>query len=160
LALPIAFFVIGGGGWALTLGIRYAVGYATGNETGVDRMVGAPRSGASNGLELTVESVVETDHFTIVGVAARNRSNAAATLPLFGNCLLQGGDGTTLEADSFRSKWSQELPPGSFQRSTIVFPGHLPKTVHKARLSFSTIFGPIVLEGGPASLVVPNIRLE
>jgi len=152
-ALLIAFLVIGVGGLAATEGVRYAVGYITGNEPGTSRLV-EPASASSGGLTLTVESVTYTAHFTRVGVAARNQSGTALALPLFDNCVFTGNEGTTLQADSFRSRWSDTLAPGSFQRGVIIFSGHLPALVLQASLSFSNIFGP-----GGGSITVHYLRL-
>lgn len=59
------------------------------------------------------KSVTYTAYFTRVGVAARNQTGAAVSLPLYGYCLLTGCDGTTLQADPFRSCWSDTLAPAS-----------------------------------------------
>jgi hypothetical protein len=160
IAIIGVVLLVGVGGLFLAQGLRYAVGYITGNEPGVDRMVGSPQSGSVDGLKLTVESVEYTSHFTRIGVVATNESDSSAQLPLFQNCIFQGLDGTTLRADAFRSKWSEELPPGSRQSGTLVFTGHLPDSVRRAMLSFSTIFGPFILESGAdSSIQVRNIRL-
>jgi hypothetical protein len=152
-ALLITFLVIGVGGLAATEGIRYAVGYITGNEPGTSRLA-EQASGSSGGLTLTVESVTYTAHFTQVGVAARNQTEEALSLPLFDNCVFAGSEGTTLQADPFRSRWSETLAPGSLQRGVIIFSGHLPAQVLQASLSFSTIFGP-----GAGSITVRSIKL-
>ena len=153
-ALLIAVLVIGVGGAAATEGIRYAVGYFTGNEPGTSRWP-SPASASSGGLTLTVESVTYTAHFTQVGVAASNQTGTSLTLPLFDNCVFVGGDGTTLQADAFRSRWSETLAPGSLQRGVITFSGHLPAQVLAASLSFSTIFGRL----GGGSITVHSIKL-
>jgi hypothetical protein len=152
-ALLTAILVIGVGGLAATAGIRYAVGYFTGNETGTSRLA-EPATASAGGLTLTVESVTYTAHFTQVGVAAHNETGSTLSLPVYGNCVFSGSEGTTLQADPFRSHWSETLAPGSFQRGTIVFPGHLPDSVLQASLSFSQIF---TLGGG--SITVHPINL-
>jgi len=145
MALPLALLttvlVIGVGGLAATIGIRYAVGYFTGNEAGTSRLV-QPVSNSAGGLTVTVESVTYTAHFTQVGVAARNETGTMVSLPVYGYCVFTGSDGTTLQADPFRSHWSDTLAPGSLQRGTITFPGHLPDAVLQASFSFTQIFGP------------------
>jgi hypothetical protein len=155
LALVIGLLVLGAGGWAVTAGARYAVGYITGNEAGTDRLI-RPASGSAAGLELTVENVWHTRHFTRIRVAARNSSRTSLSLPLFGNCLFTGEDGTTLRADPFRSRWSEEIPPGALQRGTITFKGHIPDSVRLASLTFAHIFGTFF--GG--SLIVSGIGLR
>lgn len=153
LALLIAVLVIGVGGLVVTAGVRYAVGYFTGNEPGTSRLI-EPATASSEGLTLTVESVTYTAHFTRVGVAARNQTETAVSLPLFGYCVFTGSDGTTLQADPFRSRWSETLAPGVLQRGVIVFSGHLPAPVLHAALSFTEIFR---LDGG--SMTVRPLNL-
>jgi hypothetical protein len=102
----------------VTEAVRYGVGYITGNEPGTDRLK-SPATASDDGLTLTVESVTYTDHFTRVRLAARNETETALSLPLFGYCVLIGADGTTLQADPFRSRWSDTLAPGSLQCGTI-----------------------------------------
>ena len=152
-ALLITILAIGVGGLGVTVGIRYAVGYVTGNEPGTSRLV-QPATASAGGVTLTVESVAYTAHFTQVGVAARNQIGTSVSLPLFGYCVFTGSDGTTLEADPFRSRWSETLAPGILQRGVIVFSGHLPAPVLQAALSFTQIFGP-----GGGSITVRPINL-
>lgn len=137
----VVVLVLGVGGFAATQGVRYVVDYTTGKETGTDRLVSQASKSAA-GLTLTVVKVEYTSHFTRVELTARNSTSAnSITLPLFENCVFTAADGTTLRADSFRSQWSQTVPPGAFQRGTITFPDHLPDTTTRASLSFSHIFG-------------------
>ena len=74
--------------------------------------------------------------------------------PLYGYCVFAGSDGTTLQADPFRSRWSDTLAPGILQRGVIVFSGHLPAPVLQAALSFTQIFGP-----GGGSITVRPLNL-
>jgi hypothetical protein len=99
--------------------------------------------------------VTYTAHFTQVGVAASNQTDTSLTLPVFDNCVFTGSEGTTLQADPFRSHWSETLPPGSLQRGVIIFSGHLPAPVLEASLSFSTVFGRL----GGGSITVHSIKL-
>jgi hypothetical protein len=154
--LLIALVVIGGGGWALAQGVRYGVGYVTGNESGTEQLL-RPVTGHAGDLALTVESVQRTAHFTRVRVVARNDAGITVTLPLFGNCVLVGSDHTTLQAESFKSRWSDSLSPGSQQRGTITFGGHLPASVRQAELRFSTLFWQGF--GQPRSIAVTGIAL-
>jgi hypothetical protein len=158
VVILVAMIVIGAGGLGLTLGVRYAVGYITGNESGVERLR-RPASASVSGLSLTVQNVIYTDHFTTVGLQADNATGDTVVLPLFMNCLFRGADGTTLEADAFRSRWSEQVVPGSVQRGTITFSGHLPNSVLRASLSFATIYGSVILGGGPTLITVEDIRL-
>lgn len=152
-AILVVLLVVGVGGFAVTAGVQYATGYFTGKESGQDRLV-KPVSKSGSGVTLTVEKVTHTRHFTRVELTARNTSRSALTLPLFGNCTFTAADGTTLEADAFRSQWSETLAPGALQRGTITFPDHLPAAATKASLSFSHIFGP-----GAGSITVSGINL-
>jgi hypothetical protein len=154
VALVTALLVIGVGGLAITEGVRYAVGYISGNEPGTDQLV-RPASASARGVALTVESVTYTAHFTRVGVAARNLTQETISLPLFGYCNFTGSNGTTLGADPFRSRWSDTLPPGVLQRGVIVFKGHLDPSIRLASFSFTQIFGP---SGG--SITVRHIELR
>lgn len=151
LALVIGLLVLGIGGIAVTQGVRFAVGYITGNEAGTDRLV-QPVTGSSNGLTVTVEHVWHTRHFTRVQATTTNNRGMSVGLPL-GFCHLIGR-GRTLEADQFRSDWPTDHPPGAVQRGTIVFKGHLPDALTEASLSFM-IFG---LPGG--TLTVAPIKLK
>lgn len=171
--LLIAVLVLGVGGWAATQGVRYAVGYVTGNEPGTERLRGGPVSATAGGLTLTVESVSQTAHFTRVRIEAKNDTDSSMTLPLFKNCVFRGGDGTTLEADAFKSRWTEDLGPGGLQRGTVTFKGHIPDSVRRAELSFSHIFSFPSSTGfpdpgapiqppdlGPGSITVRDIRLR
>jgi hypothetical protein len=157
--LPVVLVVLwafAAGAWFVTIGVRTAVGYVTGNEPGEEHLLRAVAN-TEQGLTLRVVSVKLTDHFTRVEVASRNGTGNTITLPLFKNCVFQGRDGTTLEAESFKSRWNDYLAPGSFQRGTITFNGHLPRSVRRATLSFATVFK----QGfdGPDSIQVPGIRI-
>ncbi len=154
VALVTALLVIGVGGLAVTEGIRYAVGYVTGNEPGTDHLV-QPASASSRGLIVTVEGVTYTAHFTRVSVAAHNESQETLALPVFGYCVFTGSDGTTFGADPFRSHWSETLPPGALQRGVIVFKGHLGPFIRLASFSFTQIFR--ISQG---SITVRHIQLR
>jgi hypothetical protein len=151
LALVIGLLVLGIGGVAVTQGVRFAVGYVTGNEPGTDRLA-QPVTGSSSGLTVKVEHVWHTRHFTRVQATTTNARDMSVGLPL-GFCQLIG-QGKTLEADNFRSDWPTDHPPGAVQRGTITFKGHLPDAPTVASLSFM-IFG---LPAG--TLTVPDIRLK
>jgi hypothetical protein len=153
--LLIAFLVLGVGGFGVAAGVRYAVGYITGNEPGTDRLV-KPARASEHGLTLTVVSVTYTAHFTRVGLDADNATDTALSLPLFGNCVLNGADRTTLEADPSRSRWNPTLAPGSRQRGTIVFKAHLPDSVTRASLRFAHVFGSFEVD----SISVNDIMLR
>ena len=125
--------------FAATAGVRYAVGWYTGNETGPERL-SAVAVGGSGGLGVTVSSLQQTPHFTRAEVTVDNQTGVSVSLPLFGFCTLTGGDGTTLKADAFRSDWSTDLAPGGKSRGVIVFSGHLPDDAREATLAWATVF--------------------
>jgi hypothetical protein len=157
VAVAVVALVVAVVGVALTFGVRYAVGWATGDEDGVDRLV-APVSTTDRGLSLTVEEVVQTRHFTRVTAVAGNGLSNPVTLNVYRNAVLQAGNGATLQADAFRSDWVEELPPGANQRGVIVFGGHLPDDVQFSRLSFTTVFE--MGFDGPDSITVAGMRLR
>lgn len=83
---------------------------------------------------LTVSQVIHTSDFTRGTVTASNDRPNSIILPLFQNCTLRGAGRTTLQADSFRSDWSETLAPGTHgQRGVVVFPGHLPSSLASRR---------------------------
>ena len=153
-AILVVLVVVGLGGFALAAGVQYGAGYVTGKETGPDRLV-RPVSKSGSGLVVTVEHVFYTAHFTRVELTVKNTTQTSLSLPLFGFCTFTGSDGTTLQADAFRSQWADTVPPGALQRGTITFKDHLPDRLTSASLSFSQVFGP----GGKA-ITVSGIRLN
>jgi hypothetical protein len=150
--LAVLLVSCGGGGLAATAGVRYGYGWVTGNEPGTEVFRGKA-SGSAGGVRVTVTSAVVTAHFTKLDVAAENSGRNAVSLPLFGNCQLVGDGGKTLEADDFRSQWSDSVTPGVPRTGTITFPGKL--TPGNAILSFVHIFG----SGGGTPIVVRGIRI-
>jgi FHA domain len=141
VAALAVLLVIGVGGYGATVGIRYAVGWVTGNEQQVGReRLAAPAPSASSGrVSATVTSVVDTAHYTRVRLTVTNGERQPATLTLFHNCVLTGG-GVTLQADDFKSDWTSEVPPDSTQQGTVTFSGHLPDGAVTAQLSFLNVF--------------------
>jgi hypothetical protein len=151
VVLAIAVLVFGTG-W-ITHAARFVTGYVTGDEHGSERL-SSPATQRANGLTLTVVSVIRTRHLIRAGVIGRNDSEATLTMHLGSLCQLAGDHGKTLTADSYRSDWSDDLAPRSLQHGTLVFEGHLPRSVSRASLSFTSIYG------GPDSITVPSIRLR
>lgn len=150
--LVVLLAVCGGGGLVATAAVQYGYGWATGNETGPVVFEGAA-AGTSGAVRLTVTQVMITRHFTRVDVTVQNTGRDAVSLPLFGNSQLVGAAGRVLNADSFRSQWSDNVVPGTTQSGTINFTGKAP--AGNATLSFARIFGP----GGGISLVVKPIPI-
>lgn len=138
-AVLVLLTVVGAGGFAVTAGARYAVGWVTGKESGTDHLV-RPVTRRAGRVSVTVESVVFTRHFTRVGLAVRNTGSQPVALPV-GFAVLSGADGTTLQADPFRSDWTETVPPGGFQRGTVTFGGKLPDAVRRATFSFAHSLG-------------------
>ncbi len=155
-ALLTVLLVIGVGGFVVTWGVQYAVGYVTGNESGEDRLA-APAAASAAGLTLTVSRFEETRHFTRLTVSVHNDVGESLALPLYGNCVLTGGDGTTIEADAFRSDWSDSVAAGARQSGTIVVNGHLPPGVRRASLAFARVYGGGF--SGPDSIRIDGIAL-
>lgn len=151
--LAVLLLVCGGGGLAVTAAVHYGYGWVTGNETGRVVFQGQA-SGKASALTVTVTQVMITRHFTRLDVTMQNAGSETVTLPLYGNCQLIGADGQTLEADSFRSRWSESVAPGVRQSGKINLTGRAPPG--RGALSFATVFGP----GGGGALVVKDILIE
>jgi len=142
--------VCGGGGLAATAGVQYVYGWATGHESGPVVFQGQV-SGKAGAVTMTVTQMMITTHFTRVDVTVQNAGSEPVTLPLFNNCQLVAADGTTLEADAFRSRWAENVAPGGRQSGEINLSGKAPPG--NATFSFTTVFGP----GGGHALVVKGI---
>ncbi len=153
----LTLLLLGGGGWLVTAGVSYAVGYASGNESGVQRLE-SPVLAEAQGVRVTVLGVQSTAHFTRVEILVSNGTSSSISLPLFQNAMLSGQDGTTFDADSFRSNWQPQIPPGGQRRGTLNFESQLPEDSIIVSLSFASVF----VQGfdGPRSITVPNIPLR
>jgi len=152
----VTLLLLGGGGWLLAAGASYAVGYFSGNEEGTQRLARQVVTEAE-GVTVTILGVQGTAHFTRVEIHVRNGTSNSMSLPLFHNAILTGPDGTTFDADAFRSSWQPEIPPGGQRKGTINFESQLPDTGGTVSLSFVTVF----IQGfdGPRSITVPDIPL-
>ena len=152
----VTLILLGGGGWLVAAGVSYAVGYFSGNEEGTQRLARQVVTEAQ-AVTVTVLGVQSTAHFTRVEIHVRNGTSSSMSLPLFHNAILTGPDGTTFDADAFRSSWQPEIPPGGQRRGTINFESQLPDTGGTVSLSFVTVF----MQGfdGPRSITVPDIPL-
>jgi hypothetical protein len=156
-ALAVSLLVVGGGGVAVTMVARYGMAWFTGNEHGPDRLV-SPVTSRAQGLSMTVNKIEQTPHFTRVTVTIRNQSTAQLSLPIDGgNCELIAGDGTSREAQAFRSEWHESLAEGAVRTGVVVFGGHLPSDATRARIAFGHVFASS--KSGPESIVVANIQL-
>lgn len=156
-AVAVTLLVLGGGGVAVTYAVSRVSGYVTGNQAGVDRLVGGPVQVDAGGVAVEVSSLEQTANFTRVSVSVRNDLPNTVTLPLFGFVTLSAEVGQTLQADSFRSSWADTIAPGQRQTGTIVFDGHLPENATSATLVFAQVFE----QGfdGPSSVAVPGVTL-
>ncbi|WP_104176271.1 FHA domain-containing protein [Arthrobacter sp. Y81] len=152
----VTLLLLGGGGWLLAAGASYAVGYFSGNEEGTQRLARQVVTEAQ-GVTVTVLGIQSTAHFTRVEIHVRNGTTSSMSLPLFHNAILTGPDGTTFDADSFRSTWQPDIPPGGQRKGTINFENQLPESGGTVSLSFVTVF----MQGfdGPQSITVPDIPL-
>jgi hypothetical protein len=154
LVVLVILALCGGGAYGVTAVVQYAGGYVTGNEQGTERLA-QRSSGTSGDLALEVTSVVVSSHFTRVTLTARNAGAVTITLPVYDNVLLISASGRTLQADTFRSKWPENVPPGHEVSGTIVFPHDLGDGAVVASLSFARVFG---TQGG--AVVVDGIQLN
>jgi hypothetical protein len=153
----LTLLLLGGGGWLVTAGVSYAVGYFSGNEDGVQRLESQVVAEAQ-GVRVTVLGVQSTAHFTRVEILVNNGTTSSLSLPVFQNALLTGPDGTTFDASAFRSNWQPQIPAGGQRRGTLNFESQLPEGPTTVTLSFATVF----VQGfdGPRSITVPNIQLR
>ncbi len=128
--------LLGGGGWLLAAGASYAVGYFSGNEDGTQRLARQVVTEAQ-GVTVTVLGIQSTAHFTRVEIHVRNGTTSSMSLPLFHNAILTGPDGTTFDADAFRSTWQPDIPPGGQRKGTINFENQLPESGERCRSASS-----------------------
>jgi hypothetical protein len=149
-AMIVVLLGVGIGGFALTGGLKYVAGYITGKESGADHLI-KPVAKTSAGLTVTVENVTYTSHFTRVEVAVKNDGQQSVTLPLEGNAAFTGSDGNSLQADGFRSQWTDKIPAGATKQGTITFKGHLPEGLTAATLT---------LKAGGTAITVNSIPLS
>ncbi|GAA2037987.1 hypothetical protein GCM10009819_23380 [Agromyces tropicus] len=157
VAAIVTVLVLGVGGVAVAYGVATVSGWITGNQVGVDRLVGGPVAVDSGGIVTTVTAVEHTADFTRVELSVRNDLANTVTLPVYRNASLSAADGTTLDADAFRSSWGETLAPGQLRSGVIVFGGHLPDAGTTATLTFATVFE----QGfsGPSSIAVGGLGI-
>jgi pSer/pThr/pTyr-binding forkhead associated (FHA) protein len=155
--IAVAVLIIGGGGLALAYGVGMVSSYVTGNQSGTERLTATVALEAS-GVTTAVSSVEQTRDFTRVTVSVRNGLSNTITLPVFRNATLSAADGRTLQADSFRSSWSETIGPGQLVSGVVVFPGRLADVETTATFSFATVFE----QGfdGPRSIAVEGLVLR
>jgi len=160
LGVVIVLLVLVLGGVGVAVGVRYAVGWVTGNEdqVGRERLASAAPADSSGRVTVTVTGVVNTAHFTRVRLTVVNGEKQSATLSLYRNCVLTAG-GVTLQADPFKSRWPEEVPPDSSQQGQVIFPGHLPADAATGQLSFLHVFV-FGRFGADDSIVIRPIRLR
>jgi hypothetical protein len=146
--------VAGVGGYGVAVDLRWFTGGE--DQVGQQRLASSPPPGTSGRLTLTVIGIVNTAHHTRISITVENQENDPAVLNLFHNCVLTGGS-VTLQADPFRSRWTEEVPPQSSQQGQLVFPGHLPDGAASAQLSFVIVMrlGPIP----PGTVMIRPIAL-
>jgi hypothetical protein len=148
----------GGGAPTTTADGKSTAGRNGGDDPAVIDRLTDKATNSAGGLTLSVVSIEQTQNTTRVGLAARNRTESALTLPVFNNCVLTSTDGTTLQADPQASTWPQSLPPGGdLMRGSVTFEGTLPGFARRASLSFAHVFGSL---SGPASIKVSRIGLR
>lgn len=157
LSFLVTLLLLGGGGWLVTAGVSYAVGYSSGNEEGVQRLESQVVA-ETQGVTVTILGVQSTPHFTRVEIRVNNGTSSSMSLPLFQNATLTAPDGTTFDADSFRSNWQPQIAPGGVRKGTLNFESQLPAAATTVSLNFVTVF----VQGfdGPRSITVPDIPLK
>jgi hypothetical protein len=136
-------------------GVRYAVGYVTGKESGQDRLE-EPVSVTDGPVTLTVDRVEVTRHTTRVGLAVTNRGTDSLRIPVFGNTSFVA-NGVGAKGSSFASEWADDVPPGQTVRGVVVFRTRPPAAAVEAAFSFNTIFGSL---GAPRQVGVSGLRLR
>jgi hypothetical protein len=141
---------VGVGGFALTAGVDYVADYVTGKESGADHLI-KPVAVTGSGLTATVKNVTYTSHFTRVEVAVKNAGQQSVTIPIDGNAAFTGSDGNSVQADGFRSQWTDKIPAGATRQGTITFKGHLPEGTTAAALT---------LRAGGTAIAVNSIPLS
>ncbi len=153
----VAVLLVGVGGAVVAYGVATVSGYITGNQVGVPRLQNGPVAVDSGGVVTTIEAVDQTQDFTRVEITVQSNLANTISLPLFGFATLAAADGTTLDADPFRSSWSDSIGPGQLRRGAIIFDGHLPSGVTTASFAFATVFE----QGfdGPTSILVPGLEI-
>ncbi|NGY64327.1 hypothetical protein G7043_35975 [Lentzea sp. NEAU-D13] len=141
----------------LVPGARYAYGWVTGNETGVDRLA-EPRSVTAGRLTMSVDRVEVTSHFTKVTMTVTNGYEMTVNLPVFGYSQLTSGT-LTAEGEPFRSKWNTDIPPDQSRTGTIAFSEPLEPAATSVTVTFTHVFG-AGEPGAPNSLAVRDVPLK
>jgi len=153
-ALTVVVGLCGAGTAGGVFGARYLLGWATGSETGEERLV-EQVSNTAGPLRLTVNGVEVTRHYTKVDLSAANSGDDSLRL-VKGFCTLTFADGATASANTFLGSWPEQVPPGTTVRGKLLFstdPGPAPTT---ATLSFATVFGSL---DAPQSINVTDIEI-
>ena len=153
-ALAIVFGLCGAGTAGGVFGARYLVGWATGSETGEQRLVERV-SDTVGPLRLTVNEVEVTRHYTKVDLSAANSGDRSLRL-IKGFCTLTFADGLTASANTFLGSWPEEVPPGTTVRGKLLFSADPGPAATSATLSFATVFGSV---DAPQSIVLRNIPI-
>ncbi len=153
-ALAVVIGLCGAGTAGGVFGARYLLGWATGSETGEQRLV-EQVSDTAGPLRLTVNEVEVTRHYTKVDLSVAN-SGARSLRLVKGFCTLTFGDGSTATANTFLGSWPEEVPPGTTVRGKLLFSANPGPAATSATLSFATVFGGI---DAPQSITLMNIPI-
>jgi hypothetical protein len=159
-ALLVGVLVLVTVGGAGAYGISWAVGRVTGNETVIaDRLV-APVDGKADTLTVTVTSVEVTDHFTKVGVSARNDDAMSVDINVWASSHLIDGTGQSLDPmTGFATQDDISVPANGITVSEVItFDGWLTQDATTATLTFNFLFAH-GFEFDADSLQVENIQL-
>jgi hypothetical protein len=154
VAALLALAVVGG---AIAYGGSYVIGWFTGVEPGVQRLA-EPVSGSAGALNVHVDEVEVSSHYTRVRLTATNSAAFPVTIPMFGNCqLLEPGQVALPPKTGFVTS-TIDVPPGSVPVTTeVVFTGTPRDTATSLSLACSNLFWQGF--GQPGSLTVKEIAL-
>lgn len=153
----LVLVTVGGGG---VYGISWGGGRLTGNETVIaDRLV-APITGTADTLSVTVTTVQTTDHFTKVGVTAKNDDSMTVSIKVWSSSQLVDGTGQALKPlANFGVAPDIDVPAnGIMVTDVITFDDRLTPDATTATLTFDFLFSKD-LEFDARALQVENIQL-
>jgi hypothetical protein len=158
LLVGILVLVVLGGGAAY--GISWVVGRVTGNETVIADRLAEEVTGTADTLSVEVTSVEVTDHFTKVGVSARNDDAMTVLISVWANAQLVDDTGQSLEpVQGFAMSDDIDVPANGIEvRDVITFDGQLAPEATTATLIFGVLM-PRGFDFDANSLQVENIRL-
>jgi hypothetical protein len=148
-ALVVLLVLFGLGGWAASVHVPKVV-LALQNEglppwerplgDGTERLA-QPGQGASQGVTVSVSSVMVYDAETVLTLSVHNDNGDAVSLPVFGAVTLAVDGAPTLRPDLERTDptWSSTVGAGSDSNGSIAFTGALASGATGATLVFTNV---------------------